>query len=233
VLKEVQSRKEAHKKVKLVQRVNLEQISRPLNEQKRARVKDVVDFLRRKKKIEQLNQELDDDYFEGNYSLEELDSDNVLIGEEIESFWGSLLLGESSEYTKQKKLKRLEYRNELTKRMNPKQYLDFSESTKISFTRPLKRGKFIQWSRMKTFPISFNNECIDVLGQLTYEFVEDIARGAIEVNPNPSTQDIINFLRSRIQQANPPPSASSTTATQEKGTANGAAKIGEDKEQVK
>ncbi len=90
---------------------------------------------------------------------------------------------------------------------------------------------------METYPISFNSECVDVLGQLTYEQLEEIVRGSLSVmnqsnnnnnnnNKNrnkknlPISIDTVDrFLQNQLKTANlqpkslPPPNTNTDTIT--------------------
>src|SRR5690554_1225918 len=130
--------------------------------------------------MEKTTKEATDDYFEEDKTLVDFDKEeeedkNILV----ESFWNSLVVSDAEQKMKQKKLERLKYRDDLAQLMTKAEYLFFSDCGKISFTRPFKRTKFKDWCRLNTYPISFNNECIDVLGQLTYEFVEETTRNIL------------------------------------------------------
>jgi len=199
-------KKDPMTKTSLIRKVNLDQISRPLSDHKKERMKDVVTFLRKKKKLQQINKDVEEDFFEEDKSVELLDSENQCISNdqilELESFWGSILMGESSDHTKKRKLKRLEYRDQLTKDLTQQEYIKFADCSKTSFTRPQKRNKFIEWCKLNTYPITFNNECLDVLGQMTYELIEDVIRGTIEMFGKIEFFDVIQYLKKNSIEEN-------------------------------
>eukprot|EP01114_Cavostelium_apophysatum_P017817 TRINITY_DN5377_c0_g1_i1.p1 TRINITY_DN5377_c0_g1~~TRINITY_DN5377_c0_g1_i1.p1 ORF type:complete len:506 (-),score=107.09 TRINITY_DN5377_c0_g1_i1:6-1523(-) len=177
-------------------KVSLQEVAALLPHQKKSRLKDVVLFLRRNKKIESTSRLVDENYFEGaskmlsilgiDPSFVEENATTKIAGEEeqeilIESFWGSIAASNDAEKTQDRKKRRLALRDRLTSRMTKDEYAHFSECVKVSFTRPSKRLKFSEWFKLDTYPISLPNECIDVLGQLLYDFVEDTIQGCLQL----------------------------------------------------
>ena len=123
----------------------------------------------------------------------------------LDNFWDSIVVGEAQDKAKERKLERLKYRDNFTKTMTTQEYLYFADCTKVSFTRPAKRTKFMGWSKLNTYPISFGNECVDVIGQLVYEFVEEIVRGVLNSSSSPqelakvgiSVPQILEYVKSK------------------------------------
>jgi len=76
---------------------------------------------------------------------------------------------------------RLMYKDKITTYMTKDDYMYFSECSKVSFTRPQKRKKFIKWMDMAQFPFKCNNEIADVIGQLVYEYLERTVRGVLDM----------------------------------------------------
>ncbi len=126
------------------------------------------------------------------------DSGNITL----DSIWDSLS-SPMSESAKTRKREVMSHRDLLTKNMTTAEYLYYSECTKVSFTRPVKRSKFSEWCKLNTYPINFTTECIDVLGQLTYEFVEDTIRGTLKTLPTAGTavqpEQITMYITNKLQ----------------------------------
>lgn len=154
------------------QPAKLEHLAAILGEPRKVRrLADIVIFLRRSK-LEKKTQDLEQE-------AEELEDLSVFVEEPVkqdslltEPFWHDYNVFENT--NSEEKMKRLAYKNALTKGMTTEEYLSFAESAKISFIKPHKRKKFLQWCNINSYPLSINKELADVLGQLTYEHIESI-----------------------------------------------------------
>jgi hypothetical protein len=126
-------RKNKHKKVSknfLKQRVDLDEVALNLAAEKRARVKDVVSFLRRNKRIERTTQAVEEGWFQEEQDYEDLivpaveetqESAVPDVKEEekvtLDTFWDSVVVGDAQDKAKERKLERLKYRDNYTKNM--------------------------------------------------------------------------------------------------------------------
>lgn len=77
---------------------------------------------------------------------------------------------------------RLEKYNKKTEGMEVSQYLYFAHCRTISFTRPKRKKKFIQWIKPFHLPIKLNPEMIEIIGDLLYAHLEEIVWNSIEKN---------------------------------------------------
>eukprot|EP01115_Flamella_aegyptia_P000591 TRINITY_DN108537_c0_g1_i1.p1 TRINITY_DN108537_c0_g1~~TRINITY_DN108537_c0_g1_i1.p1 ORF type:complete len:90 (+),score=18.51 TRINITY_DN108537_c0_g1_i1:294-563(+) len=58
--------------------------------------------------------------------------------------------------------------------MKTEEYLYFTECSKVSFTKPNKRKKFLKWSGIGDSDFQCSNEVVDLLGYLLYDQIEEI-----------------------------------------------------------
>lgn len=195
-------------------KLNLEEITLNLPNEQRAQTREVITFLRRNRKIEKIQSELDagmdhhaeEDLLDENEVVDgDLEEDELEFGGDdtlVESFWNYLVGEEARKKQEEKRLERLQYRDQLTKDMNQEEYLYYSECTKVSFTRPNRKGKFTAWCKLDTFPITLSNECVEVLGQLAYTYLEDIVRQSLLLRKDKSKglriKEVIQHLQKKL-----------------------------------
>jgi len=79
-------------------------------------------------------------------------------------------------------LERLKYRDAISKDMTTSEYLFYAECSKVSFTRPYKRKRFVAWCKLDNFGISYSTEVVDLIGELVYEHLEGIVRSIKQDN---------------------------------------------------
>lgn len=96
----------------LKQKIKLVEVATALSSEKKARLKDVVSFMRRSKKIKHTQMEMESSLYQ-----EETDIFNFLEDIEreeekvlVESFWGSFVVDNANQKGKGRKLERLKYR---------------------------------------------------------------------------------------------------------------------------
>ena len=146
-------------KKKLTNEIVLKAIEDP---EKNLRAQDIISFLNRNKKME-------------NADTEDLDDEDLLAAMDEPSF---------HEETKSKiTTERLHYRDGLTKNMTTDDYFFFTECSKISFTKPKKRKKFLKWANMESYNLKCDNDTVDLIGYLVYEHLEEIVRKIRAENP--------------------------------------------------
>jgi hypothetical protein len=132
------------------------------NPEKIQRAQDIITFLNRNKKIE-------------NAENEDVDDEDLLASIDVPAF--------AEEKKSKATTDRLLYRDELAKKMTTEEYLYFTECSKVSFTKPQKRKKFLKWADMESYKIKYNGDSIDLLGYLVYEHLEEIVRKIRDEDP--------------------------------------------------
>lgn len=191
-------------------KVNLDILTLPLSDQQKARAKDVVQFLRNNKTLEQVSDFDENNFreiFDGFEEFQELNGHKENYT--VDSLWDSIQLEESRQ--NQTRLNRLKYRDELTKNMTSAEYIYYSECSKVSFIRPYKRSKFIEWCKLETYPLSLNKDCVDVLSQLAYDLLEQVVCGGLTLSKHKENKEeqkkgkglqlvnVIQFIESRLK----------------------------------
>jgi len=186
-IKEAVFRADKKKKGKSIQKIQKRKITvekiKEASGDARGRVDLIVSFLRRNKKVQEASSlDLDGEdllFSEGPQEEEEEPSS----AKEPEAIWKLISFEEEEMATKSVtdySRERLKYRDTLAKDMSPQEYLFFSECAKTSFTRPQKRQKFAQWSSINDYPLKYDNETLDIIGQLAYEHLESGIRDLLK-----------------------------------------------------